>query len=56
MTACSQPAAAIEVEGIEKVYPGAGGWAAKHALTGVCLTVPRGSIFGLLGPNGAGQP
>ena len=26
-----------------------------HALAGVDLTVPRGTVFGLLGPNGAGK-
>ncbi|MFC4168643.1 ABC transporter ATP-binding protein [Teichococcus aestuarii] len=55
MTDRDQPAAAIAVEGLEKVYPGTGGRAAKHALKGVNLTIPRGSIFGLLGPNGAGK-
>jgi ABC-2 type transport system ATP-binding protein len=49
------PVAAIEVQSLEKVYPGTGGRAAKHALKGVSLTIPRGSIFGLLGPNGAGK-
>ncbi|MBI0436161.1 ABC transporter ATP-binding protein [Roseomonas sp. KE0001] len=55
MTEHGQPAAAIVVEGLQKVYPGTGGRAAKHALKGVNLTIPRGSIFGLLGPNGAGK-
>lgn len=55
MTDRELPAAAIEVEGLEKLYPGTGGRAAKHALKGVNLTIPRGSIFGLLGPNGAGK-
>ncbi|MCB4824216.1 MULTISPECIES: ABC transporter ATP-binding protein [Roseicella] len=49
------PAAAIEIAGLEKVYSGSGGRAGKHALKGVSLTIPRGSIFGLLGPNGAGK-
>src|SRR3546814_6305626 len=28
---------------------------AVHALKGIDLDIPRGSIFGLLGPNGAGK-
>jgi ABC-2 type transport system ATP-binding protein len=50
-----EPAAAIEVADLEKVYRGTAGRAGKHALKGVSLAVPRGSIFGLLGPNGAGK-
>ncbi len=41
---------AIEIEGLVKVYKGA-----VHALDGIDLVVPAGSVFGLLGPNGAGK-
>ena len=41
--------AAIEVRGLRKSY------AAKAAVDGVDLEVPRGSFFGFLGPNGAGK-
>ena len=47
--------AAIEVKGLDKVYAGRGGAPDKHALKGIDLTVPRGSMFALLGPNGAGK-
>ncbi|MGY6410722.1 MAG: ABC transporter ATP-binding protein [Alkalilacustris sp.] len=47
--------AAIEIEGLRKVYASAGRGAEKVALQGVDLAVPAGSIFGLLGPNGAGK-
>lgn len=49
------PAAAIEFAALDKVYQGFGGRPGRHALKGVSLTVPCGSIFGLLGPNGAGK-
>src|SRR5450759_2192730 len=41
---------AIEIESLVKVYKGA-----VHALDGIDLVVPAGSVFGLLGPNGAGK-
>ncbi len=46
---------AIEIEGLQKTYAAAGSGAPKHALKGVDLQIPKGSIFGLLGPNGAGK-
>jgi ABC-2 type transport system ATP-binding protein len=42
-------APAISLNGLTKVYGEA------HALDGVELTVPEGSVFGFLGPNGAGK-
>ncbi|MEM7073705.1 MAG: ABC transporter ATP-binding protein [Pseudomonadota bacterium] len=49
------PDLAIEIKGLEKTYRPSGASAAKHALKGVDLDIPTGSIFGLLGPNGAGK-
>ncbi|WP_092891094.1 ABC transporter ATP-binding protein [Roseicitreum antarcticum] len=46
---------AIEITGLQKTYSGAKGAPDKHALRGVDLSIPAGSIFGLLGPNGAGK-
>ncbi|HXE44556.1 MAG TPA: ATP-binding cassette domain-containing protein [Conexibacter sp.] len=43
-------AAAIEAEGLVKMYPGD-----VRALDGVGFSVPAGTVFGLLGPNGAGK-
>ncbi len=47
--------AAIRAKNVQKIYKAANGQAAKHALKGIDLTIPVGSIFGLLGPNGAGK-
>jgi ABC-2 type transport system ATP-binding protein len=47
---------AIDARGVTKTFRA--GWTRRrvtHALRGVTLDVPRGSIFGLLGPNGAGK-
>src|SRR5579864_6154067 len=49
------PENAIEATNLVKTYPGGHGQAPMHALKGIDLTIPRGSIFGLLGPNGAGK-
>lgn len=46
---------AIELRGLRKTYAASGRAGPKEALTGIDLTIPRGSIFGLLGPNGAGK-
>ena len=46
---------AVKIEGLQKTYRASGGDAPKHALKGVDLNIPAGSIFGLLGPNGAGK-
>ena len=51
----SSPEFALEFKGLEKIYGAVGRSQQKHALKGIDLTVPRGSIFGLLGPNGAGK-
>ena len=46
---------AIELIGLQKTYKAGKKSAAKEALKGIDLVIPRGSIFGLLGPNGAGN-
>ncbi|WP_091736332.1 ABC transporter ATP-binding protein [Phenylobacterium immobile] len=51
----SLPDFAIRAQGLTKTYPGTKTTAPMHALRGLDLAIPRGSIFGLLGPNGAGK-
>jgi daunorubicin resistance ABC transporter ATP-binding subunit len=45
----SDPTLAIDVRGLVKTY------GAVHALDGVDLAAPAGSVLGVLGPNGAGK-
>jgi ABC-2 type transport system ATP-binding protein len=49
------PEFAIEARALAKIYPATPTSGEMHALKGIDLTIPRGSIFGLLGPNGAGK-
>jgi ABC-2 type transport system ATP-binding protein len=49
------PDYAIEARNLVKTYPASKTTPEMHALRGVDLAIPRGSIFGLLGPNGAGK-
>jgi ABC-2 type transport system ATP-binding protein len=42
--------AAIDVQGLRKVYPGG-----VEAVAGIDFQVPTGEVFGFLGPNGAGK-
>ncbi len=46
---------AIEIKDLKKIYKASGKSAEKTALTGIDLTIPKGSMFALLGPNGAGK-
>jgi ABC-2 type transport system ATP-binding protein len=46
---------AIEIKDLQKTYAAQKKSPEKHALKGVSLDIPKGSIFGLLGPNGAGK-
>ncbi|WP_105032113.1 ATP-binding cassette domain-containing protein [Arthrobacter ruber] len=45
--------AIIEAEGLKKIYSSKSG--PVHALDGMNLSVPRGTVKALLGPNGAGK-
>ena len=51
----TSPTNAIAAKNLEKTYAATKKAPAKHALKGIDLSVPAGSIFGLLGPNGAGK-
>jgi len=47
--------AAVEIQGLTKVYGSGVGRREIRALDGVSFRVDRGELFGLLGPNGAGK-
>ena len=53
--AATEPACAVELAGLTKIYRAASRMPAKTALDHVDLAIPRGALFGLLGPNGAGK-
>jgi putative ABC transport system ATP-binding protein len=42
----------LEVQGVTKVYQGAGG---KPALNGVTLSIPAGTMTAIMGPSGSGK-
>jgi ABC-2 type transport system ATP-binding protein len=41
----------LHIENLVKSYPGLN----RQVLSGLCLTIGRGEIYGFLGPNGAGK-
>ncbi|MGB0684002.1 MAG: ABC transporter ATP-binding protein [Magnetovibrionaceae bacterium] len=55
MSSHQEPAFAVEIRDLSKTYAASGKTGEKHALKGVSLNIPKGSVFGLLGPNGAGK-
>lgn len=46
---------AVEIRGIEKIYPSSRGKGPTHALKGIDLTIEQATMFCILGPNGAGK-
>jgi ABC-2 type transport system ATP-binding protein len=46
---------AIDIQNLTKTYAATKKTAAKLALDGINLSIPKGSMFALLGPNGAGK-
>ncbi len=51
----SEASAALEAEGLTKIYRDFWGRPRVLALDGLDLVVERGEVFGLLGPNGSGK-
>lgn len=45
----------LQIDGLKKAYPGAGGRPTTNALNGVSFRVEEGEFFTLLGPSGCGK-
>ena len=45
------PSTILQIENLKKTYPGLN----RQVLSGLCLSIRQGEIYGFLGPNGAGK-
>ena len=46
---------AVEIQDIQKSFPGHWGRGGVYAVKGVSLSIPQGGVYGLIGPNGSGK-